>query len=104
MMIEFSKFHISALAQSPINVAYDGHIVGKYVPDIFVDDKVIIEVKASKNLSGEHEAQRLNYSKATDVEIGLLLSFGPKPEIKPKLFDNQRKTPIPERVFGHGSN
>ena len=56
-----------------------------------VDDKVIVEIKASKNLAPENEAQLLNYLKATDKEVGLLLNFGPKPEIKRKVFDNLRK-------------
>ena len=59
--------------------------------DILVDDKVIVEIKAAKNLALEHEAQLLNYLKATDKEVGLLLNFGPKPEIKRKVFDNFKK-------------
>ena len=94
MMIEFRKSNIKAQAQSPINVLYDDEVIGEYYADLLVADKVIIELKASKNLSIEHEAQLLNYLKATDIEVGLLLNFGPKPEIKRKLFDNHRKKPI----------
>ena len=57
-----------------------------------IKDKVIIEIKASKNLVVENEAQLLNYLKATNIEVGLLLNFGPKPEIKRKVFDNFRKS------------
>jgi GxxExxY protein len=53
--------------------------------------KIIIEIKAAKNLLEEHEAQLLNYLKATNIEVGLLLNFGPKPEVKRKAFDNKRK-------------
>jgi GxxExxY protein len=53
--------------------------------------KVIIKIKAAKCLAEEHEAQLLNYLKATDMEVGLLLNFGSKPEIKRKAFDNLRK-------------
>jgi len=50
-----------------------------------------VEIKAAKNLALEHEAQLLNYLKATSIEVGLLLNFGPRPEIKRKAFDNSRK-------------
>ncbi len=91
MMIEFRKEGIPALSQSPIKVIYEEEVVGEYYADILVDDKVIVEIKATRALALEHEAQLLNYLKATDVEVGLLLNFGPKPEIKRKVFDNFRK-------------
>lgn len=91
MMIEFRKEGIPALSQSPIKVIYEEEVVGEYYADILVDDKVIVEIKATRALALEHEAQLLNYLKATDVEVGLLLNFGPKPEIKSKVFDNFRK-------------
>jgi len=56
-----------------------------------VNHRVIVEIKATKALASEHEAQLLNYLKATDIEVGLLLNFGPEPEIKRKVFDNFRK-------------
>jgi GxxExxY protein len=56
-----------------------------------VDDKVIVEIKAIKQLVEENEAQLLNYLKATAVEVGLLFNFGPKPQVKRKAFDNLRK-------------
>lgn len=70
---------------------YEDRVVGEYFADLLVDDKVIVEIKASRVLAPEHEAQLLNYLKATDKEVGLLLNFGPKPEIKRKAFDNFRK-------------
>ena len=91
MMIEFKKDGIHAVSQFAIKVLYEGETIGEYCADIFVDDKVIVEIKASKKLALEHEAQLLNYLKATDIEVGLLLNFGPKPEIKRKVFDNFRK-------------
>ncbi len=91
MVIEFERENIPAISQSPINVIYDNEIIGEYFADILVDNKVIVEIKATKNLILEHEAQLLNYLKATDIEVGLLLNFGPKPQIKRKAFDNQRK-------------
>jgi len=91
MMIELGKSNIPATPQSPIEVNYEDEIVGEYFADILVDDKVIVEIKAARNLNSEHEAQLLNYLRATEIEVGLLLNFGPKPEIIRKAFDNSRK-------------
>jgi len=91
MMIEFGKEGIPAASQFPIKVLYEKQVIGEYFADILVDDKVIVEIKASKKLVLGHEAQLLNYLKATDIEVGLLLNFGPEPEIKRKVFDNFRK-------------
>ena len=91
IMLELKKENIPAVSQSPIKVFYEDEIIGEYFADIFVDDKVIVEIKAAKGLALENEAQLLNYLKATDIEVGLLLNFGTKPEIKRKVFDNDRK-------------
>ena len=91
MMIEFRKAGIPAESQSSIEVTYEGEIVGEHAADIIVDSKVIIELKAAKKIAEDHHAQLLNYLKATDIEVGLLLNFGPKPEISRKVFDNFRK-------------
>jgi GxxExxY protein len=91
MMLDFNKEHIPAVSQFAIKVFYENEIIGEYVADILVDSKVVVEIKAVRNLGLEHEAQLLNYLKATDKEVGLLLNFGPKPEIKRKIFDNFRK-------------
>jgi len=91
MMFEFKREGVPAVAQFPIKVFYENEILGEYFADILVDNKVIVEIKASKNLVIDNEAQLLNYLKATDKEVGLLLNFGPKPEIKRKVFDNIRK-------------
>lgn len=91
MMYEFNKAGIPAKSQSPINVLYEGEIMGEYYADILVDDKVIVEIKAASSLAPDHKAQLLNYLKATDKEVGLLFNFGPKPEISRKVFDNSKK-------------
>jgi GxxExxY protein len=91
LMIEFKKENVHAVSQFPIKVLYDDTIIGEYFVDVLVDKKVIIEIKAAKNLAPDHEAQLLNYLKATDIEVGLLLNFGPEPVIKRKVFDNFRK-------------
>ena len=91
MMIEFRRAGIPSVSQFPIKVVYEGEVVGEYYADILVDEKIILELKAAKRLSEENEAQLLNYLKATEIEVGLLLNFGPKPEIKRRAFDNLRK-------------
>ena len=79
-------------SQKAIDVYYQTHLVGKYKADFVVNDLVILELKAVDSLVTEHELQLINYLKATDKEIGLLLNFGMKPEIKRKIFTNDRKT------------
>jgi GxxExxY protein len=91
MFAELEMRGISAKTQNPISVFYGDRQVGEYFADILVDDKVIVEVKAVKNLAPEHEAQLLNYLKATDTEVGLLLNFGLRPQIKRRSFENERK-------------
>jgi len=91
LMIEFRRESIKAVAQSPIKVKYENEIVGEYFSDILVDDKIIIEIKAASVLTKDHEAQLLNYLKATDIEVGLLVNFGPKLEFKRKVYDNDKK-------------
>ena len=91
MKIELEKEGISSVCQSPIKVFYEGAIVGEYCTDILVDNRVIVEIKATRHLVEENEAQLLNYLKATNIEVGLLFNFGVKPEVKRKAFDNLRK-------------
>jgi GxxExxY protein len=91
MMIDFRREGVPVISQSSIKVFYENEIVGEYFADILVAEKVIVEIKASRTLALEHEAQLLNYLKATDIEVGLLLNYGTKPEIKRKVFDNLRK-------------
>ena len=91
MMIELQNEELPSVSQAPIKVLYDEQIVGEYFADIVVENKVILEIKAAKAITPAHEAQLLNYLKATDKEVGLLLNFGPKPSIKRKVFDNIKK-------------
>jgi GxxExxY protein len=91
MMTELKKEGIPALSQTPIKVLYEAEIIGDYYVDLLVDNRVIVEMKAAKSLVKENEAQLLNYLKATDIEVGLLLNFGTKPEFKRKAFDSLRK-------------
>ena len=91
MTIELRKLGLEAKPEVTANVHYDGKIVGEHFIDLLVADCIIVELKAVKILLAEHEAQLLNYLKATSYEVGLLLNFGPKPEVKRRAFDNSRK-------------
>lgn len=91
LVIELKKRGLIPNTEQPIEVYYANQLIGKYYTDIVVNDLVIVELKAVKTLVVEHEAQLLNYLKATPYEVGLLLNFGPKPETKRRSFDNSRK-------------
>lgn len=88
LMIELKKDGLEAENQRKIKVFYDGFQVGDYFADIIVNDLVIIELKAAESLCEEHELQLINYLKATEIEVGLLLNFGKKPEFRRKVFSN----------------
>jgi GxxExxY protein len=83
LMIELSESGLKSVKQSPIKIKYKGKIIGDYIADIVVEDKIILEIKAVDSLQNIHEAQLLNYLKATGMKIGLLVNFTyPKAEIK----------------------
>ena len=77
--------------KTPLEVWFRGVIVGTFEPDVTVERFVILEIKAARGINPAHEAQLLNYLRATEVEVGLLLNFGPKPEFRRLAFDNARK-------------
>jgi GxxExxY protein len=89
--MEFEKRGVKACAQHPIAVYYENRRVGEYFADILVEETVIVEIKAVRTVLPEHDAQLLNYLKATGIEVGLLLNFGSKPEFKRRAFDNSNK-------------
>lgn len=85
---ELIEMNLFVEKQGQIKVYYEEKEVGEYYADLIVNESVIIELKATENLCEEHEFQLLNYLKATEIEVGLLLNFGKKPEIKRKVFSN----------------
>ena len=91
MAIELRKMGFEVKCQYPINVFYDSEIVGEYYADIIVNDLIVIELKAANALLKEHENQLINYLKATEIELGLLLNFGKGAEFKRKIFMNKYK-------------
>jgi len=91
LAIAARKLGLAVVQKAPINVHFAGEVVGEYIADLLVNDVVIVELKAVRSLANEHEAQLLNYLKATPYEVGLLLNFGPKPQHVRKVFDNRLK-------------
>ena len=91
MAIELRKLGVRVAQQVTIKAYYEGQIVGEYYADLIVEDAVIVELKATRELIGEFEAQLLNYLKATPYQVGLVLNFGPRAKFVRKAFDNQRK-------------
>ena len=77
--------------QLQIPVLFEGESVGEYFADLRVQHCVLVEVKAAKMIDLAHESQLLNYLRATSIEVGLLLNFGPKPEFRRKAFANDSK-------------
>jgi len=91
LCIELQKQGLETRQQEPIEVYYDGQVVGEYYADLWVDDRVIVEVKAVQTLTKAHEVQLVNYLIATGVDTGLLLNFGPSVEVKRKYRKYQSK-------------
>jgi len=82
LFIELSKRGYSIETEKPVEVCYDGQIVGEFFADILVENKVIVEVKAVDKYTNVFEAQLLNYLKATGLEVGLIINFGPSVQVK----------------------
>lgn len=91
LFIELTDMGLECEKQRPIDVFYKGVKVGSYFADIIVENKVIIELKVAEAIVEEHEFQLINYLKATEIEVGLLLNFGKAPEFKRKIFTNNNK-------------
>jgi GxxExxY protein len=92
LLVELEKVGLTCEQQKPINVHYGGAVVGKYFADIMVNNCLIIELKAAEKLCIEHEYQLINYLKATNIEVGLLLNFGKEPKFRRKFFENTQKS------------
>ncbi|MEK7307576.1 MAG: GxxExxY protein, partial [Nitrospirota bacterium] len=86
LMIELESIGLKANNQKNLNVSYKNHAVGEFKADLIVDDKIIIEIKAVTSMTAQHEAQLINYLKATGIKVGLLVNFGDKLEFKRRIF------------------
>ena len=97
MTLALNQSGLAASPQQDVTVHFRGTPVGTFRTDIVVAGKVVIELKAAKAPDRAHEAQLLNFLKATDYEVGLLLNFGPRPEFKRIAFANERKQSLGQR-------
>jgi GxxExxY protein len=95
MCIALGKAGLTAEAEVPVNVMFQGEIVGEYRADILVNDVVVLELKTARAIDRIHQAQLMNYLRATKIEIGLLLNFGDRPEFKRLACSNVRKPVLP---------
>lgn len=90
LIIELESLGLQVKRQVPIKVYFKEKEIGNYFADIVINDLVIIELKATEVLVEAHEAQLTNYLRATNIEVGLLLNFGKQPQIKRKVFTNNK--------------
>ena len=88
LLIELQNEELDVISQKQIKVFYQGEEIGEYYADSVVEEVVILELKAVGTIAKEHEFQLINYLRATNIEVGLLLNFGKKPEFKRKVFSN----------------
>lgn len=92
LLLELRENGLNGQQQIPIEVYYKKSKVGSYFADILVEKKIILELKAGDGLIiEEHELQLINYLRATEIEVGLLLFFGKKAQFKRKIFTNDLK-------------
>ena len=89
--IALNSLGLKVCRQIEIPVWFRGKPVGDFTADMLIEGCVLLELKAARSLDASHQAQLLNYLRATEVEVGLLLNFGLKPEFKRLIFDNPRK-------------
>ncbi|KAF0142910.1 MAG: hypothetical protein FD122_176 [Stygiobacter sp.] len=92
MKLELMNLGLKVEQQKNIRVYYEGKEIGDYYADLLVNDCVIVELKVADILCEEHEAQLINYLKATKIEVGLLMNFGKKAEFRRKIFSNENKS------------
>lgn len=100
MEIALQEAGLRVQRQVPVPVSFRGRVIGEFVADLLVEGMVLLELKAARAIDPAHESQLLNYLRATPIEIGLLLNFGPKPQVRRLIFDNPRKRlrPPPDAV------
>ncbi len=91
LTIELKKMNLKCENQKPISVYYDDEIVGSYIADMIIEDKIVVELKAVEGIIEQHEIQLVNYLRATEMQVGLLLNFGTEPQYKRKVLSNEFK-------------
>jgi GxxExxY protein len=91
MVVALEEAGLAATREVAVPDWFRGRKVGQYFADLLVNDTVLLELKAARTLESGHEAQLLHYLRATEIEVGLLLNFGSRPQLRRLLFDNERK-------------
>jgi len=91
MALALTESGLANAREVPVPVWFRGRKVGQYFADLVVESHVLLELKVSRTLESAHEAQLLHYLKSTEIEVGLLFNFGPRPQFRRLLFDNERK-------------
>jgi GxxExxY protein len=91
MIIALQDGGLEVAREVPVPVWFRGRKAGQYFADLLVDKIVLLELKSARSIESSHEAQLLHYLRATDIEVGLLLNFGVRPQVRRLLFDNERK-------------
>ena len=91
LLIELRKNGYKIDSEKKVNVYYKNEVVGEYIPDVIINEAVIVELKCVEYLTDIHENQLLNYLKATDREVGLILNFWKDPQFIRKIFTNDLK-------------
>ena len=91
LFYELTQLGLKCSCQCPVEVFYQSQKVGFYIADMIVNNCVIVEIKAASVIAPEHEAQLINYLRATEIEVGVLLNFGPSASFKRKVFSSNFK-------------
>jgi GxxExxY protein len=98
LRIELERAGLKVKQQEPINVMYGGEIVGEYFADLWVDGRVVVELKANLTLAKEHEVQLVNYLAATGIADGLLINFGSSVQVRRKYREYKPKGSLLESL------
>ncbi len=92
LVMVLRQYGCKVAQQVPVKVYFEGELVGDYYADIIVNDCVIVELKTAESIAKAHEAQLVNYLKATDIEVGMLLNFGPEPTFQRRIFSRTARS------------
>jgi GxxExxY protein len=98
LRIALDEMGLHAEREVPISVLFRGKVAGRYYADLVVENCVILEVKVARSIVREHETQLLHYLRASSIEVGLLLNFGPSPQFKRLVWSNERKQSLSTRL------
>ena len=99
LRIELEKLGLRVKQQEPIRVEYEGQVVGEYYADLWVADRIVVELKAAQGLARQQEVQLVNYLTAARIDHGLLLNFGPSVQVKRKFREYKPKGSLIDAIL-----